>query len=102
MPFDQVVAPRDYMRARHNPKFPQLTNAGKANEVRDGVSVCAFGVRIIEIAKPLNLRRDVGQLLKLGCGQKPLFLVDSDEGFCRIHWQKLLLIKSIIKSKAGL
>lgn len=66
----ELVAPGDDMRARDDPKFLRSADSGKAHEVLDGRFVRAARARIREIAEPLDLRRHVGEFLKLGGRQQ--------------------------------
>ena len=60
----------------HNPKFFRFQNSGKLHEIPNVIFITASGVRIVDIGKPLDFRRHVGQALELGACQKSL---DIDE-----------------------
>ena len=51
----QIIAPRDYVRSRDCSKFLWPPDAGKPHEFADGLAVCSFGMRVVEIPEPLDL-----------------------------------------------
>jgi len=56
--------------ARHGAKLLRPDNAGEAHEIPHRVFVGAAGAGVTEIGEPLDLGRHVGELVKLGGGQK--------------------------------
>jgi len=83
----------------NQPELLRLADAGESHEISDRVPVRAFGMRVVEVLKPLDLCRHVGELAEFRGGKEAVFLSDSDEGFRRIHRRIVLSIKSVIKSK---
>jgi hypothetical protein len=60
------------VRPGDDAEFLGPDDAGEAHEIRDGVPVDSFRAGVIQIAKPLELRRHIREALKLGGGQAPL------------------------------
>ena len=84
----EVFAPFDDVRAGDDPEFLGPGDAGEAHEIPDSVPVGALRAGIFEIAKPLDLRRDVREALKLGGGQQPLGRGDRGRQ-CRVSHDRL-------------
>ena len=59
------------MRTGDDPKFLGPDDAGEPHEIADGVFVDASGAAVRNVVEPLDLRRDLGELVKLGGGQQP-------------------------------
>ena len=53
----EVFAPLDDVRPGDDAEFLGPDDAGEAHEIRDGVPVDSFRAGVIQIAKPLELRR---------------------------------------------
>jgi hypothetical protein len=76
----QVIAPRNDMRSGYRPEFLRPGDAGESHKILNRVLVCAGyscgwcapGAAVGNICEPLDLRRHVGQALKLGGGQQSL------------------------------
>ena len=72
----KLLAPGDDMCAGHNAKFFRFQNPDKSHEISNVIFITAPGVWIVDIGKPLDFRRHVGQALELSACQKSL---DIDE-----------------------
>jgi hypothetical protein len=107
----EILAPFDDVGPGDNPKFLGSRNAGEAHEVANGVSVGSLGVWILDVAKPLDLERYVGEAEKFLVGQFAAGRTDFgwqlgtrlDElrgvGFGVGHVDILVLIKYVINTK---
>jgi len=96
LPTHQLVAPGDDVGARHGAEFLRPDDAGEAHEIADRVFVGAPRAGVAEIGEPLDLRRHVGQPVKLGLGQQPVGGGDLGRdlvGRILAHVDILLLIK---------
>jgi hypothetical protein len=60
------------MRPGHRPEFLRPDNAGELHEVTERVFIRPAGAAVADIGEPLDLRRDLGEAVKLGGGQQPL------------------------------
>jgi hypothetical protein len=68
----KIIAPGDDMRPGNGTEFLRADDAGEPHEVADGDLVDPFGPRVADVVEPLDLRRDLGEPLKLGGGKAPL------------------------------
>ena len=77
----EFVAPGDDVGAGDNAKLLRPGDAGEAHKVLHRVLVDAARVGVADVGEPFDLRRHVGQLVKLGGGQQPRNTGGAD--FCR-------------------
>ncbi len=61
---NKFIAPRNHMGACDLAKFFRPPDSREARKIRDGMAVCALGVRVVDVAEPLDLWRYVGKPLE--------------------------------------
>jgi hypothetical protein len=58
IPASQLIPPGNYMGPCDGSEILRPCNAGKADEIRNGILVNTTGARISDVGKPLDLRGD--------------------------------------------
>ena len=69
-PVFQIIPPGNNVRARNFPKLMRPLDAGELHEILQRISIGTPRLRIIDVGKPFDFRRHLGQATKVRSAQK--------------------------------